>query len=308
MYKSAIAALALAAAMGLGVEMSASQVPPDIAAKIKAVGQKIDPSIGPLYAPLLSLEPYPGVTVTRDQAYGSDPLQKLDVFTPSAKGSKLRPVLLFVHGGGFVRGDKHTSGTPFTDNQLVWGVNHGMVGVNINYRLAPKDPWPAGAKDLAAAIAWTRANIKAYGGDPDRIFIWGHSAGANHVADYVAHTEVQGAEAVGVKGAILLSPVYAPALGPQPSAYYGADADVQTAGPQIARLMKSPIPIFLGGAEYDPEFFQVFRESLKEALKSKPGSGFVYLKDHDHLSEGFAVGTADTSLTDPMLKWMQGVK
>ncbi len=72
--------------------------------------------------------------------------------------------------------------------------------------------------------------------------------------------------------------------------------------------MKSPIPIFLGGAEYDPEFFQVFRESLKEALKSKPGSGFVYLKDHDHLSEGFAVGTADTSLTDPMLKWMQGVK
>ena len=123
MYKSAIAALALAAAMGVGVEPSASQVPPDIAAKIKAVGQKIDPSIGPLYAPLLPMEPYPGVTVTRDQTYGSDPLQKLDVFTPAAKGSKLRPVLLFVHGGGFVRGDKHQPGTPFTDNQLVWGVN-----------------------------------------------------------------------------------------------------------------------------------------------------------------------------------------
>ena len=81
MHRSAIAALA--AAMAMGVETSASQVPPDIAAKIKAVGGKIDPSIGPLYAPLLPLEPYAGVTVTRDQTYGADPLQKLDVFTPA---------------------------------------------------------------------------------------------------------------------------------------------------------------------------------------------------------------------------------
>ena len=300
--------MALAAAMGAGVGTSMAQVPPDIAAKIKAIGGKIDPSIGPLYAPLLPLEPYPGVTVTRDQVYGADPLQKLDVFTPAAKAPGLRPVLLFVHGGGFVRGDKHTAGTPFTDNQLVWGVNNGMVGVNINSRLAPKDPWPAGAKDLAAAIAWTRANIKAYGGDPDRIFIWGHSAGANHVADYVAHPEVQGPEAAGVKGAILLSPFYAPALGPQPHPYYGADASVQTAASAITGLMKSPIPLFLAGAEYDPEFFQVFRESLKEPVKSKSGSAYVYLKDHDHLSEGFAVGTSDVSLTDPMLKWIKARK
>ena len=156
---------------------AAAQVPPDIAAKLKAIGPKIDVSVGALYAPLQPKPPYAGVSVTRDLAYGSDPLQKLDVFSPTAKPAKLRPVLLFVHGGGFVRGDKKT-----TDNMVVWGVDNGMVGVAINYRLAPKDPWPAGAKDLASAIAWTRAHIADYGGDPDRIILWGHSAGANHVA------------------------------------------------------------------------------------------------------------------------------
>ena len=166
---TAVALTALAMSAGAAL----AQVPPDIAAKIKAIGPKIDVSVGALYAPLHAKEPYAGVTVTRDLAYGSDPLQKLDVFSPQAKPAKLKPVLLFVHGGGFVRGDKKT-----TDNMVVWGVDHGMVGVDINYRLAPKDPWPAGAQDLGSAIAWTRAHIADYGGDPDHIIIWGHSADA----------------------------------------------------------------------------------------------------------------------------------
>jgi len=304
MNKIALAAMTLAALLA---GSASAQVPRDIAAKLKAIGPRIDPSVGSLYAPLLPSEPYPGVVIVRDLAYGADPLQKLDVFTPSTKAAHLRPVLLFVHGGGFVRGDKHVAGTPFTDNQLVWAVQHGMVGVNIDYRLAPKDPWPAGVKDLAAAIAWTRAHIHAHGGDPDRIFIWGHSAGANHVADYVAHPEIRGGEVAGVKGAILLSPFYAAAVGPQAHAYYGTDADLQTLQPAIGRLAKARIPLFLAGAEYDPEGFQVFRDALKEGLcKAGRCPGYVFLKDHDHLSEGFAVGTADESLTGPMLKWIQG--
>ena len=129
------AAVALTA-LAMSAGAAHAQVPPDIAAKIKAIGPKIDVSVGALYAPLHAKEPYAGVTVTRDLAYGSDPLQKLDVFSPQAKPAKLKPVLLFVHGGGFVRGDKKT-----TDNMVVWGVGNGLVGVDINYRLAPKDPW-----------------------------------------------------------------------------------------------------------------------------------------------------------------------
>ena len=305
MNRLGLAALALAAALGLGVDVGASQVPPDLAAKIKAIGPNIDPSVGKLYAPLLESEPWPDVNVVRDQAYGSDPLQKLDVFTPKRDASSLRPVLLFVHGGGFVRGDKHNPGTPFTDNQLVWAVRHGMVGVNINYRLAPKDKWPSAIDDLASAITWTRAHIKTYGGNPDRIILWGHSAGANHVADYVIHADKQGPEAAGVKGAILLSPFYGPAVGAQPHAYYGSDPALQTQAAALAGLVKSPIPLFLAGAEYDPAFFQTFRDAAHDALNTRPGFAYVYLKDHDHLSEGFAVGTKDVSLTDPMLKWIK---
>jgi triacylglycerol lipase len=291
----------LISALGLAAQ---AQVPPDIAAKIKEIGPKIDVSVGALYAPLQAKEPYAGVAVTRDVAYGSDPLQKLDVFAPQAKPAKPRPVLLFVHGGGFVRGDKKT-----TDNMVLWGADNGMVGVDINYRLAPKDPWPAGAQDLASAIAWTRANIAQYGGDPDRIIIWGHSAGANHVADYVAHKELQGPEVKGVKAAIIMSPFYAPAVGKGGSPYYGSDPALQTADAAIGRLSKVTVPLFLANAEYDPDGFRAFQTSLNAGLtKAGHPYTYVFLKDHDHLSEGMAVGTADQSLTGPQLKWIQALK
>lgn len=293
--------LILPAVLAMSAWAAQAQVPPDIAAKLRAIGPKIDVSVGAIYAPLHPKEPYAGVTVTRDVAYGADPLQKLDVFAPTAKPAKPRPVLLFVHGGGFVRGDKKT-----TDNMVVWGVNNGMVGVDINYRLAPKNPWPAGGQDLASAIAWTRAHIAEYGGDPDHIILWGHSAGANHVADYVAHRELQGPEAKGVKGAIILSPVYAETAGGEPNVYYGTDPSLLTADAAIGRLSKVSIPMFLGNAELDPDGFRTFQKALNAGLtKAGRPYTYVFLKDHDHLSEGMAVGTADQSLTAPLLTWIR---
>src|SRR5205085_3613438 len=130
--------------------------------------------------------------------YGADPKQVLDVYTAdSAPGRRPRPVLLFVHGGGFRGGDKH--GPFYPDNVTLWAARHGMVGINIDYRLAPQNPYPAAAQDLAAAIGWARANAARYGGDPRRIVLFGHSAGANHVADYLGHRELRGAEAASVK-------------------------------------------------------------------------------------------------------------
>lgn len=281
-----------------------AQVPPDIAAKVKASAGKIDFSVAAMYGPLQPKEPYKGVDVVRDVAYGPDPLQKLDVFTPQAKSSKPRPVLLFVHGGGFVRGDKKT-----TDNMLVWGAWNGMVGVDIDYRLAPKDPWPAGAQDLKAAIAWTRANIARYGGDPDHIIIWGHSAGANHVADYVAHSELQGAEAAGVKGAIIMSAFYAPEVGAQPNPYYGSDPSLQTSGASIDRMIKTRIPLYVINAEYDPAGFVAYEEALDAALtKAGIAHGRLVAKDHGHLDEGMAVGTDDHGVTGPLLVWIKSLR
>jgi triacylglycerol lipase len=285
-----------------------AQVPPDIEAKIREIGPVIDGSIMPLYAAILPSAD--GIEITRNQAYGKDGKQKLDVSALASKSRFPRPVLIFVHGGGFVRGDKHESGSPFYDNVLAWAARNGLVGVNINYRLAPKAAYPAGAQDLAAAIAWTRAHIAEYGGDPDRIYIWGHSAGANHVVDYISRPELQGPEAEGVKGAIVLSAMYPKELQSKPNSYYGVDPDTLTFAPALKRLEGAKVPIFLAGAELDPPAFVTTREDLKAGLcaAGKCPSHYLVLPGHDHLSPSLAVGTKDQLLTGPMLDWIRAQK
>ena len=130
-----------------------AQMPPDLVEKLAALGRVIDPpKTNALYAPLHDGEPYPGATVIRDIKYGPDDLHALDVFKATQPAAAARPVLIHVHGGGFVRGDKHTPGTPFTDNIPLWAARNAMVGVNVNYRLAPKATWPAGTEDMAAIL------------------------------------------------------------------------------------------------------------------------------------------------------------
>ncbi len=299
----------IAAACGFALLATAShaQVPDNIAQKVRAAGQAMDPTIGQLYAPMFPKQAWAGVRIERDIAYGPDPLQRLDVFTPIKAKRKNLPVLLFVHGGGFTRGDKH--GAFYPDNITLWAAKNGMVGVNIDYRLAPKAPWPAGVKDLASAIAWTQAHIARYGGDPNRIVLFGHSAGANHVADYAAHPEVRGAEASSVKGVIMLSPAYSTAPSARPNPYYGQDADLGSVSGQITRLTASPYPLFYGYAEFDPPLMRATAAALIKGLcqtQSRcPRS--VEIKDSNHFSEGMAVGTPDHQLTGPLLKWIKAL-
>ena len=288
-----------------GSTIALAQVPPEIAASTRSFGQSMDPASGAPYAALFPPEAWEGVTIERDIAYGSDALQKLDVYTPPQGGNR-RPVLLFVHGGGFVRGDK--DGAFYPDNIPLWAARQGMVGVTSNYRLAPANPWPAGARDLAAAIAWTRANIARYGGDPGRIVLFGHSAGGNHVADYIGNPEVQGAEFGAVRGAILLSPNYIAPAG-EPHAYYGSDRDLNSPAGTVRRLSASPVPLFLGDAEFDPDPMLETARALRTGLCELPARcpRYVHLKDHNHFTEGMALGTDDQSLAGPLLEWMAGL-
>jgi triacylglycerol lipase len=301
------ALIASACGLALLATTASAQVPADIAAKVRAAGQAMDPTIGSLYAPLFPKDPWPGLTQQRDIAYGADPLQKLDVYAPEGAQGKKLPVLLFVHGGGFTRGT--AKGDFYPQNIPEWAAKNGMVGISIDYRLAPKDPWPAGAKDLASAIAWTKANIAKYGGDPDRIVLFGHSAGANHVADYAAHPEVRGAEGSSVKGVVMLSPAYSTAPSARPNAYYGQDADLGSVSGQVTRLTASPYPLFYGYAEFDPPPMKATAAAVIEGVcktKSRcPKS--VELKDSNHFSEGMALGTSDQQLAGPLLQWIKGL-
>ena len=116
------------------------------------------------------------VEVTTDIAYlpaanYADDKDKLDVYRPD--GATDAPVFIFVHGGGLMRGDK--------EGQAHIGqyfARHGFVTVCINTRLSPAVTHPAHARDAAAAVAWVEQNIADHGGDPARIALGGHSAGA----------------------------------------------------------------------------------------------------------------------------------
>ncbi len=104
--------------------------------------------------------------------------QALDVFAP--KGAACRPVVLFVHGGAWMVGDKSTFG--YYRGVARFFAHHGAVAVSINYRLSPHVKHPEQVKDVARAFAWVRRRIRDYGGDPDRIFLCGHSSGGHLVA------------------------------------------------------------------------------------------------------------------------------
>ena len=142
-------------------------------------------------------------------------------------------MLVYVHGGGFVMGDKTSPGSPFYDNIGQWAAQQGYIGVTLTYRLAPANHWPCGPEDMALAVRWLRANIAAQGGDPEKIFLLGQSAGAVHVAAYTAHPQFHGEGGAGIAGALMTSGIYDPTTQPPSQfslAYYGDSPATLAAG------------------------------------------------------------------------------
>jgi acetyl esterase/lipase len=124
----------------------------------------------------------PHVTKHRDVRYadGAGKRHLLDVYHRDDRPSGA-PVLLQVHGGGWVIGTKDQQGLPLMNHLAA----RGWVCVAINYRLAPKTKMDGMVSDVEAALAWTKEHIAEYGGDPDNIVITGGSAGG-HLCSLVA--------------------------------------------------------------------------------------------------------------------------
>jgi len=123
-------------------------------------------------------------------------LQKLDVFVPPSEPPY--PVLVYIHGGGNHVGDKRTY-----DRICRTFASHGYLVCNANYRMAPRCGYREQLQDAAAAVSWARAHAQGYGGDAERVFLAGDSAGAYHAAMYAAealHPEV--GQALGVPSCI----------------------------------------------------------------------------------------------------------
>jgi acetyl esterase len=116
-----------------------------------------------------------GVQVIRDVEYlrSGNPRHRLDIYRPANRAAAL-PIVLYMHGGGFNLLSKNTHwlmGLAFA--------RAGYLVFNVDYRLAPKNPYPAAVSDICAALEWVSENADAYGGDLSRLVFAGESAGGN---------------------------------------------------------------------------------------------------------------------------------
>lgn len=281
----------------------------DIAKQLNALGRELSPELlgntRKILTPLVPADYLDGITVTRDIRYGDDERHRLDIFRPTG-ATGLQPVLLFVHGGGFIAGDKHGEGSPFYSNIGAWAARNGYAGVNMTYRLAPGSQWPGGIKDIRRAVEFIQAKGRGLGLDADRIFLMGQSAGGAHSAGYLAHPEVYGNAAHGLKGAILLSAVYdfvTMPTTPMERAYLGDDESTYYARSSLDGLLDTDIPLLVSVAEYDPAKFQAQTLQFLNAWLGKHGGlpWQVTMLGHNHLSPALYVGLEGDQLA-PVLK------
>jgi len=213
--------LGFAVVLLLGAGTASAQVPPDIAAGLKKIGQIVDPACtARLYRPLMPKNDYntywppnasapaftgqlyPGVAIARDQSFGPNPKDLVDVFSPD-KGGGNRPILIYVPGGAGNKIEQQSrEGNAFYDNIGRWAVKNGMIGVTVQRH--PGTNWDDGGRDVSLAVDWVKANAAKYKGDGNRMVIWAHSAGNGPLATYIGHPE-RWKNGVQVKGAIFMS-------------------------------------------------------------------------------------------------------
>jgi acetyl esterase/lipase len=258
-----------------------------------------------LYRPHLDAAPAGEERV--DVGFGPHPRHRLDVYLPA---SAAKAVVVFVHGGGFVGGDKNIDGVYYR-NVGRWLARHGFAGVLPNYRLAPAHPWPAGAQDVGAAVEWVRDHRGSLGGGDVPVILWGQSAGAAHVATWLFDPRQRGREVSrALAGVMLMSGFYevqAPLHG-GPLAYFGDDAAQYADRSALTHAAKTGAPVWIGVAELDPGWLAAHSYALARALALAEGAGpaFHRFRGHNHVSTVQSLGSPHRSSGEEVLRVLGG--
>lgn len=127
--------------------------------------------------------------------YGEGPRRQLDIYAPVAIEQRPLPVIVFIYGGSWANGTRE--GYHFAARALAAG---GFITVVPDYRLVPEVRFPGFLQDCAEAVRWVRQNAAHYGGDPDRIVLVGHSAGAYNAAMLALDPQFLGRDRAAIKG------------------------------------------------------------------------------------------------------------
>jgi acetyl esterase len=282
---------------------------------VRALGPVVDMvTTRALYDPLLASQPRGGVNVGQDVSYGPDARHRLDIYRPTQASAKTSPIILLFPGGGFIRGDKAER-----SNAGLHLARAGYLTVVANYRLAPRHPWPSGAEDVSRALQWVQAHAVENGGDAQRLWLMGESAGATHVATATLLRRFHPASGLHIAGAVLISGVYNPELewkarqqfriatpDPRNDAYFGHNAGSFGAMSVVTQIDASPLPLLITYAELDPVQMQVQAGELFARLVVNHGFApdLHVVRGHNHLSQVFSFNTGDESLSAPVLNFL----
>jgi acetyl esterase/lipase len=239
-----------------------------------------------------------GVALSRGLKYGENDQNLVDVATLGDKSSP-RPVVLFVAGESFT--DDGTSGDwTMRDQAMCLAAKNGMVGVAMAYRRAPQFSWPAGAKDVAAAISWIHQNIDLFGGDRRQIVAVGYSVGAFHLASFLAHRELQDTDS-GIAGVVLISGLYRAGseAGDAERSYFGADTSKYEDRSAFPGILEVEEPIVLAWSAADPPRMIAQAEALRERLcKAGHCPRVAQVADRDTPASVFDLNGAGKSLAE----------
>jgi arylformamidase len=241
--------------------------------------------------------------VASDLEYSTHPRQRLDIYAP-AESTRAAPILVWVHGGGFVRGDKRPADQPFNAHVGRWIARDGFVGVVMNYRLAPESGWPSGGEDVGLVVDWLKEKAHHYGGDPERIVLAGTSAGAVHIGTYLQ----MGPDTGVIRGAVLLSGLYGVTpLDDSDRLYFSTEEAVRAGRASLEAIAKTSVPLLLASAEFDPPRFQAETRALVQAVSEARGSlpRAHFASGHNHYTLAMHLGSSDTRLSDEILSFIR---
>lgn len=207
--------------------------------------------------------------VVRDAIYGAEPRQRIDVYAPTATGAA-RPIIVFIYGGSWNSGAK--------DDYEFMGTALAAQGFAValpDYRLVPSVRFPSFVEDCAAAVRWTRDHAHEFGGDPDRIVLMGHSAGAYNAMMLALdphYLRDAGVDARAIRGAIGLA-------GPYDFVPFDVESTINAFGQASDPQLTQPIhfaradapPLYLLWGEKDTTVRRRSIDGLERAMQAAGG-------------------------------------
>ena len=237
--------------------------------------------------------------------HGDDPYQSLVLFEAADPSGD---VLAVIHGGGWTNGYKEWMS--FMAPALT---ARGVTVASLGYRLAPAHLFPSGYEDCLAGIAWLARNAGAHGGDPDRIFVGGHSAGGHQAALMAVRDDWQSAlrlSSAVVRGCLPVSGVYefreGSGLTMRPRFLGPEEAGMDAPASPLAHVTGPPPPFLIAYGDDDFPHLIAQAEAMEAALKSAGGDvASLVLEGCGHLEASLAAGDPEAPWVGAAVDWMR---